>query len=132
MLLKLEKHFKTDLLTLAGVIVVAFLYLLLILVNFRGRLWSDLLVFWYPCYKSIKAIEKDDLKQWLGYWVIIKMVELGETMPMLLKVFPYYFVLKSIVAIGLMRGGAGKVYEAVFKRWIPVFDTIADKLSKFC
>ena len=133
--LKLEKKFETDRLTLSSVFVLGMVYLLVMILNFKGRLWSELLLFYFPAYQSIKTIENADLqgyKQWLSYWIIFGFVELFENLRVVLKIFPYYFVLKSLVAIWLMKGGSVNVFDLVIKRWIPIMDQIAVKLLKFC
>ena len=132
-ILKLEKKYETDRLSLAAMMLAASCYLLLILFNFKGRLWSDMLLFYFPAYQSIKTIEKADLesyKHWLTYWLIFGHIELFENLSIMLKIFPYYFVLKSIIAIILMNGGSARIFDSVIKKWIPLMDQIAAKIVK--
>lgn len=49
-------------------------FFLMIFFNFAGQLFSNLLGFVYPAYRSFKALEtpeKEDDKQWLTYWYVL-------------------------------------------------------------
>ncbi|KAJ3302443.1 hypothetical protein HDV03_004987 [Kappamyces sp. JEL0829] len=53
--------------------------------------------------KAIDTHDKEDDKQWLSYWVVVGLIEFAENFPKgLFKLFPFYYLLKSVVVVWLM------------------------------
>jgi hypothetical protein len=42
--------------------------------------------------------------------------------------FPFFYAIKSIIAVWLMYNGAEFVYDAIIKTWIPFLDKVANSL----
>jgi receptor expression-enhancing protein 5/6 len=59
---------------MATMMLVIFFIFLFIIFDFQGRFFSDIIIFCYPAYKSLKAVdkcEKHECQQWLSYWYLI-------------------------------------------------------------
>ncbi|KAG0234768.1 ER membrane protein DP1/Yop1 [Actinomortierella wolfii] len=98
---------------------------LMIFFNFAGQLFSNLLGFVYPAYRSFKALEtpeKEDDKQWLTYWTVYGFVSILESFTdILLYWFPFYFFLKTIFLLWLMIpqfNGAVTVYNRFLRPFL--------------
>ncbi|KAG0271030.1 ER membrane protein DP1/Yop1 [Linnemannia exigua] len=98
---------------------------LMIFFNFAGQLFSNLLGFVYPAYRSFKALEspeKEDDKQWLTYWTVYGFVSIIESFTdVLLYWFPFYFFLKTVFLLWLMIpsfNGAVTIYNRVLRPFL--------------
>ncbi|KAF9336505.1 ER membrane protein DP1/Yop1 [Podila minutissima] len=98
---------------------------LMIFFNIAGQLFSNLLGFAYPAYRSFKALEspeKDDDKQWLTYWTVYGFVSIIESFTdFLLYWFPFYFFLKTVFLLWLMVpsfNGAATIYNRVLRPFL--------------
>ncbi|KAF9423321.1 ER membrane protein DP1/Yop1 [Podila epigama] len=97
----------------------------MIFFNFAGQLFSNLLGWVYPAYRSFKALEtpeKEDDKQWLTYWTVYGFVSILESFTdILLYWFPFYFFLKTVFLLWLMIptfNGAATVYNRVLRPFL--------------
>lgn len=64
--------------------------------------FRNLIVFIYPVYASFKALKSDDKEddtQWLSYWVIYALLNVLESIPMVVKAIPYYALLRVIALV---------------------------------
>ncbi|KAF9376636.1 ER membrane protein DP1/Yop1 [Podila verticillata] len=100
-------------------------FTLMIFFNIAGQLFSNLLGFAYPAYRSFKALEspgKDDDKQWLTYWTVYGFVSIIESFTdFLLYWFPFYFFLKTVFLLWLMVpsfNGAVTIYNRVLRPFL--------------
>ncbi|KAF9159429.1 ER membrane protein DP1/Yop1 [Actinomortierella ambigua] len=98
---------------------------LMIFFNFAGQLFSNILGFVYPAYRSFKALEspeKEDDKQWLTYWTVYGFVSILESFTdFLLYWFPFYFLLKTVFLLWLMIptfNGAITVYNRFLRPFL--------------
>ena len=83
-----------------GIFVIIFLSLcvLLVYMGIFESLITSLVGTLYPGFSTIKAIQKNkDKKEWLTYWVIFGSFLIFDMFStIIIKVVPYYFVLKII------------------------------------
>ena len=83
-----------------GIFVIIFLSLcvLLVYMGIFESLITSLVGTLYPGFSTIKAIQKNkDKKEWLTYWVIFGSFLIFDMFStIIIKVLPYYFVLKII------------------------------------
>ncbi|KAF9581241.1 ER membrane protein DP1/Yop1 [Lunasporangiospora selenospora] len=100
-------------------------FFLMIFFNFAGQLFSNLLGWVYPAYRSFKALEtpeKEDDKQWLTYWCVYGFVSILESFTdVLLYWFPFYFFLKTVFLLWLMIpsfNGAVIIYTRVLRPFL--------------
>ncbi|KAF9194863.1 ER membrane protein DP1/Yop1 [Haplosporangium sp. Z 767] len=100
-------------------------FFLMIFFNFAGQLFSNLLGWVYPAYRSFKALEspeKEDDKQWLTYWTVYGFVSILESFTdVLLYWFPFYFFLKTVMLLWLMVpsfNGAATVYNRILRPFL--------------
>ena len=86
-----------------GIFVIIFLSLcvLLVYMGIFESLITSLVGTLYPGFSTIKAIQKNkDKKEWLTYWVIFGSFLIFDMFStIIIKVLPYYFVLKIIFLI---------------------------------
>jgi len=86
-----------------GIFVIMFLSLcvLLVYMGIFESLITSLVGTLYPGFSSIKAIQKNkDKKEWLTYWVIFGSFLIFDMFStIIIKVVPYYLVLKTIFLI---------------------------------
>ena len=86
-----------------GIFVIMFLSLcvLLVYMGIFESLITSLVGTLYPGFSTIKAIQKNkDKKEWLTYWVIFGSFLIFDMFStIIIKVVPYYFVLKIIFLI---------------------------------
>jgi receptor expression-enhancing protein 5/6 len=99
---------------------VAFLYFLLIFLNYGGELLSNMIGFGVPAYFSLQALESitplDD-KQWLTYWVVFGFFSVVEYWSKtILYWLPFYWLFKTVFVLWLSLPqfqGAQVVYRSV-------------------
>jgi receptor expression-enhancing protein 5/6 len=107
-----------------GYIAIGILFVAMFLVfsDIGSHAICDVIGIVYPAYMSFKAIESketDDDKQWLTYWVVFALVQVGETFfDFFLFWIPFYFLFKLMFLIFLAfpeTRGAYMLYERVLK-----------------
>ena len=119
-----------------GIYVVIFLALCVFLVylNIFDTVITNLLGTLYPAFWTIKSIENDqreEQKNWLTYWAVFGSFLLIDMFsPIIIKVLPFYFVLKIIFLIMLFMPGSKLgplVYNILIKRIIGKYERDLDK-----
>ena len=93
-----------------GIFVIIFLSLcvLLVYLGIFESLITSLVGTLYPGFSTIKAIQKNkDKKEWLTYWIIFGSFLIFDMFStIIIKVVPYYFVLKIIFLIWMFIPGS--------------------------
>eukprot|EP00357_Protocruzia_adherens_P037259 CAMPEP_0115011148 /NCGR_PEP_ID=MMETSP0216-20121206/23799_1 /TAXON_ID=223996 /ORGANISM="Protocruzia adherens, Strain Boccale" /LENGTH=212 /DNA_ID=CAMNT_0002379619 /DNA_START=36 /DNA_END=674 /DNA_ORIENTATION=- len=86
-----------------GIVIFSILFVLL---GFCGSLVTSLAAFFYPLYRSLKAIRTerdDDDTIWLTYWVVYAFLQLFDNFSeWILAYFPFYYPLKLAFLCWLM------------------------------
>jgi receptor expression-enhancing protein 5/6 len=102
-IVSLSKKHKFSKPIVALILAISVLVFLLILFNVQARVLSNTVTYVYPAYKSLKTIDSGkEYKQWLSYWILLGYLQLCEHfLPIVLRIFPFYFVLKSGFAVWL-------------------------------
>ena len=123
-----------------GIYVVIGLILCVILVylNIFDTVITNLLGTLYPAFWTIKSIENDNLeeqKNWLTYWAVFgSFVLIDMFSPIIVKIIPFYFVLKIIFLIMLFMPGSSVgpiVYNILIKRILGKYEEkLDDAVSK--
>ena len=116
-----------------GIFVIIFLSLcvLLVYMGIFESLITSLVGTLYPGFSSIKAIQKNkDKKEWLTYWVIFGSFLIFDMFStIIIKVVPYYFVLKIIFLIWMFIPGSNGcqiVYDFLISKVMKPIEQIID------
>ena len=116
-----------------GIFVIIFLSLcvLLVYMGIFESLITSLVGTLYPGFSTIKAIQKNkDKKEWLTYWVIFGSFLIFDMFStIIIKVVPYYFVLKIIFLIWMFIPGSNGcqiVYDFLISKVMKPIEQIID------
>ena len=116
-----------------GIFVIIFLSLcvLLVYLGIFESLITSLVGTLYPGFSTIKAIQKNkDKKEWLTYWIIFGSFLIFDMFStIIIKVVPYYFVLKIIFLIWMFIPGSNGcqiVYDFLISKVMKVIEQIID------
>ena len=116
-----------------GIYVIIFLSLCVLLVYFGifESLITSLVGTLYPGFSTIKAIQKNkDKKDWLTYWVIFGSFLIFDMFSaIIIKVVPYYFVLKILFLIWMFIPGSNGchiVYDFLISKVMKPIEQIID------
>ena len=116
-----------------GIFVIMFLSLcvLLVYMGIFESLITSLVGTLYPGFSTIKAIQKNkDKKEWLTYWVIFGSFLIFDMFStIIIKVVPYYFVLKIIFLIWMFIPGSNGcqiVYDFLISKVMKPIEQIID------
>ena len=116
-----------------GIFVIIFLSLCVFLVYMEifESLITSLVGTLYPGFSTIKAIQKNkDKKEWLTYWVIFGSFLIFDMFStIIIKVVPYYFVLKIIFLIWMFIPGSNGcqiVYDFLISKVMKPIEQIID------
>lgn len=115
--------------------------LLIVSVGFFERIITNLIGTIYPTYWTMKSIQSqnDDDKFWLTYWVVFAFFSLVDVFSgFLMKLIPFYFILKIIFLVWLFMPntqGCYYVYYFViiklFKQWEKDIDEATEKIGEY-
>lgn len=116
-----------------GIFVIIFLSLcvLLVYLGIFESLITSLVGTLYPGFSTIKAIQKNkDKKEWLTYWVIFGSFLIFDMFStIIIKVVPYYFVVKIIFLIWMFIPGSNGcqiVYDFLISKVMKIIEQIID------
>jgi len=101
---------------------VAFVYFMLIFLNYGGELLSNVIGFALPAYFSLAALESatpTDDTQWLTYWVVFGFFSVVEFWSkQILYWLPFYWLFKTVFVLWLALpqfGGAQTMYHVFIR-----------------
>ena len=110
------------------VLSVIFVYL-----NIFDTIITNLVGTLYPAFWTIKSIENDDLedqKNWLTYWAVFGSFILVDMFsPIIVKIIPFYFVMKILFLIWLFMPGSGGckiIYNLIVKKILRKYEEKVD------
>jgi hypothetical protein len=116
-----------------GIFVIIFLSLcvLLVYLGIFESLITSLVGTLYPGFSTIKAIQKNkDKKEWLTYWIIFGSFLIFDMFStIIIKVVPYYFVVKIIFLIWMFIPGSNGcqiVYDFLISKVMKIIEQIID------
>jgi receptor expression-enhancing protein 5/6 len=101
--------------------------------NIFENLITNLVGTVYPSFWTIKAIEsknKNDIKKWLTYWIVFGVFVIIDFFNIIIvKIFPYYFLMKIMFLIWLFMPGSNGctiVYQLFVKK---IFNSFEDSID---
>ena len=110
------------------VLSVIFVYL-----NIFDTIITNLVGTLYPAFWTIKSIEDDNLedqKNWLTYWAVFGSFILVDMFsPIIVKIIPFYFVMKILFLIWLFMPGSGGckiIYNLIVKKILRKYEEKVD------
>ena len=116
-----------------GIFVIIFLSIcvLLVYLGIFESLITSLVGTLYPGFSTIKAIQKNkNKKEWLTYWVIFGSFLIFDMFSsIIIKVVPYYFVVKIIFLIWMFIPGSNGcqiVYDFLISKLMKIIEQIID------
>lgn len=120
------------------VILLLLISITLVYLNVFDKIITNLVGTVYPAFWTMKSIElkNDDDKMWLTYWVVFASFTLVDMFSvMIVKVVPFYFVMKILFLIWLFMPNSRGCYivyhmlvKKVFKSFEGKIDGAADKM----
>ena len=120
-----------------GIYIIIFLLgsILFVYLNIFENLITNLVGTIYPSFWTIKAIEsknKNDIKKWLTYWIVFGVFIIIDFFNIIIvKIFPYYFLMKIMFLIWLFMPGSNGctvVYQLFVKK---IFNTFEDSIDMY-
>jgi receptor expression-enhancing protein 5/6 len=103
--------------------------------NIFENLITNLVGTVYPSFWTIKAIEsknKNDIKKWLTYWIVFGVFIIIDFFNIIIvKIFPYYFLMKIMFLIWLFMPGSNGctiVYHLFVKK---IFNSFEDSVDMY-
>ena len=101
--------------------------------NIFENLITNLVGTVYPSFWTIKAIEsknKNDIKKWLTYWIVFGVFIIIDFFNIIIvKIFPYYFLMKIMFLIWLFMPGSNGctiIYQLFVKK---IFNSFEDSID---
>ena len=119
-----------------GIYVVLFLLVCVILVylGIFGTLITNMVGTLYPGFSTIKTMEKNPSKkkEWLTYWVVFGFFIIVDMFSgIIMKIIPFYFVLKILFLIWMFLPGSSGCYLVYYYVILKLFKSIEDKVDFF-
>ena len=117
-----------------GIYVVLFLLVCVILVylGIFGTLITNMVGTLYPGFSTIKTMETNPAKkkEWLTYWVVFGFFIIVDMFSgIIMKIIPFYFVLKILFLIWMFLPGSSGCYLVYTYVILKLFKSIEDKVD---
>ena len=119
-----------------GIYVILFLLVcvLLVYLGIFGTLITNMVGTIYPGFSTIKTMETNPAKkkEWLTYWVVFGFFIIVDMFSgIIMKIIPFYFVLKILFLIWMFLPGSSGCYLVYTYVILKLFKSIEDKVDFF-
>ena len=122
------------------VVILLIISVFLVYLNIFDTVITNLIGTMYPAFWTVKSIEEgklDEEKHWLTYWAVFGFfIVIDMFNPIIMKILPFYFILKIIFLILMFIPGAGfcnLVYNLIANhiliKYEAIFDEVVDNLE---